>query len=73
MPGVTGLLSNTMTGSLSWSLKPILTGVSYALGNLPKVRRLITGKDVVISNPLRNVAQALYELHRSLLMNCNSQ
>jgi hypothetical protein len=35
--------------------------VSYALGNLPKVRRLITDKGVVISNPLRNVARALYE------------
>jgi hypothetical protein len=35
--------------------------VSYALGNLPKVRRLIPGKGVVISNPLRKMAQALYE------------
>jgi hypothetical protein len=35
--------------------------VSYALGNLPEVRRLIPGKGIVISNPLRNVAQVLYE------------
>jgi hypothetical protein len=38
--------------------------VTYALGNLPKVRRLITGKGVVISNPLRKIAQALYENKR---------
>ena len=35
--------------------------VTYALRNGPKVRRLIPGKGVVISNPLRNAAQALYE------------
>ncbi|WP_159010038.1 hypothetical protein [Bradyrhizobium sp. S69] len=35
--------------------------VDYALGNMPKVRRLISGKGVVISNPLRKLAQALYE------------
>lgn len=35
--------------------------VNYALDNMPKVRRLISGKGVVISNPLRKLAQALYE------------
>jgi hypothetical protein len=35
--------------------------VNYALGNIAKVRRLIPGKGVVISNPLRKLAQALYE------------
>lgn len=38
--------------------------VNYALGNLAKARRLISGKGVVISNPLRKRAQALYEAMR---------
>lgn len=39
--------------------------VSYALGNLPKVRRLISGNGVVISNRLRGMAQSLYDTMRS--------
>jgi hypothetical protein len=35
--------------------------VNYALGNLPKVRCQISGTGVVISSPLRKLAQALYE------------
>jgi hypothetical protein len=39
--------------------------VTYALGDLPKARRLISGKGVVISNPLRKLAQTLYDALRS--------
>jgi hypothetical protein len=35
--------------------------ITYALRNLPKARRLIGGKGVVISNSLRKLAQALHE------------